>query len=72
MMIKWLCILYQADEALTKAFVVMAENLSICFQIRDDLINLESEMGKGVKGEDLLEQKITLMVIHACSQKKHE
>lgn len=52
-MTREICVLYEA-EALVNSFVQIVENLAICFQIRDDIINLQSEMGKGIKGEDLL------------------
>lgn len=38
--------------------------MAISFQIRDDLSNLNNTMGKGIRGEDIYERKITLMVIH--------
>jgi geranylgeranyl pyrophosphate synthase len=53
LMTREICVLYEAD-ALVNSFVQIVENLAICFQIRDDIINLQSEMGKGIKGEDLL------------------
>lgn len=28
-------------------------------------------MGKGIKGEDLLERKVTLMVIHCCRERRN-
>lgn len=54
LMTREICVLYEAEASLVNSFVQIVENLAICFQIRDDIINLQSEMGKGIKGEDLL------------------
>lgn len=50
----------------------IVDNMSIAFQIKDDLLNItESELSKrkGFFGEDIFEGKLTLMVLHTLNLK---
>ena len=51
------------------------DNLSIAFQIKDDLLNItDSELSrrKGFFGEDIFEGKLTLMVLHSLNEKNEK
>ena len=53
-----------------KEMIDIADNISIAFQIKDDLLNISDSVlskGKGFVGEDIWEGKLTLMVIHTLS-----
>jgi geranylgeranyl pyrophosphate synthase len=60
------------NEKIFSEFIDIADNLSVAFQIKDDLLNLvpsELSKGKGIIGEDLFEGKMTLMVLHTLNNK---
>lgn len=53
----------------------IVDNMSIAFQIKDDLLNItESELSKrkGFFGEDIFEGKLTLMILHTLNLKGSE
>lgn len=55
---------------LFREFVEVIDNLSIAFQIRDDVLNITPSVlseGKGFLGEDIYEGKLTLMVLHTLN-----
>jgi geranylgeranyl pyrophosphate synthase len=57
-------------STLFKEFVEVIDNLSIAFQIRDDVLNITPSVlseGKGFLGEDIYEGKLTLMVLHTLN-----
>jgi len=53
----------------------MSDNLSIAFQIKDDLLNISPSAvsdSKGMLGEDIFEGKQSLMVIHSLHQRNNQ
>jgi geranylgeranyl diphosphate synthase type 3/geranylgeranyl diphosphate synthase type I len=53
-----------------REMIDIADNISIAFQIKDDLLNICDSLlskRKGFVGEDIWEGKLTLMVIHTLS-----
>jgi len=53
-----------------KRLLDIVDNMSISFQIKDDLLNItDSELakGKGFFGEDIFEGKLTLMILHSLN-----
>ncbi len=56
-----------ADPALVDRFGRFAESVAIAFQIQDDLLNLEEQVGKEY-GEDIKEGKRSLLVIRALER----
>lgn len=72
LMVKLIKILFnnKAEDNFFKEFVDIIDNLSIAFQIRDDVLNIspsELSKGKGFLGEDIYEGKLTLMVLHTLN-----
>jgi geranylgeranyl diphosphate synthase type 3 len=64
------CLIENIEEDIKQYMIDLSEHLSIAFQIKDDLLNLEeSELskGKGIIGEDIYEGKLTLMIIHTLN-----
>ncbi len=58
-------------ENIFNKLVEIVDNMSIAFQIKDDLLNIsESDLakGKGFFGEDIFEGKLTLMVLHTLNK----
>lgn len=59
-------------DELFEILLNVVDNMSIAFQIKDDLLNItESELSKrkGFFGEDIFEGKLTLMIIHTLNLK---
>lgn len=59
------------NEAI-KEFMDIVDNISVGFQIKDDLLNISTSnlaKGKGFLGEDIYEGKLTLMVLHTLNSK---
>lgn len=59
-------------EKIFDSLIHIVDNMSIAFQIKDDLLNItDSELakGKGFFGEDIFEGKLTLMVLHSLNKK---
>ncbi len=59
-----------ADDRTIAALGLFGSSIGVAFQLQDDLLNIsESELanGKGGKGEDITEGKVTLLVIHALA-----
>jgi geranylgeranyl pyrophosphate synthase len=71
LMVKLIKILNKNESAnIFKEFIDIIDNLSIAFQIRDDVLNIspsELSKGKGFLGEDIYEGKLTLMVLHTLN-----
>lgn len=60
-------------DAIFKEFIDVADYMSIAFQIKDDLLNLEQSdlaKGKGGVGEDITAGKLTLMVLNTLNSDK--
>lgn len=60
-----------ADEKTVKALGKFGASIGVGFQLQDDLLNItESKLadGKGGKGEDITEGKVTLLVVYALSK----
>ena len=59
-------------EKIFVSLIDIVDNMSIAFQIKDDLLNItDSELakGKGFFGEDIFEGKLTLMILHSLNRK---
>lgn len=59
--------IFELPEAEKKSLINFVNSIGNAFQIVDDLLNISSEeyaKGKGGKGEDITEGKLTLMAIH--------
>jgi geranylgeranyl diphosphate synthase type 3/geranylgeranyl diphosphate synthase type I len=59
-------------EKIFESLIHIVDNMSIVFQIKDDLLNItDSELakGKGFFGEDIFEGKLTLMILHSLNKK---
>ncbi len=67
-------VLVQKRNYVDKVFfclIDIVDNMSIAFQIKDDLLNItDSELakGKGFFGEDIFEGKLTLMILHSLNK----
>lgn len=60
------------DEIIYQQLIDIADHISVAFQIKDDLLNIEDSnlaKGKGFLGEDIYEGKLTLMVLHSLNNK---
>lgn len=60
-----------ADDKTIEALGRFGASIGVAFQLQDDLLNItESGVaeGKGGRGEDITEGKITMLVIHALSE----
>lgn len=58
-------IIAHADEKTRDACVHFAENVGIAFQIRDDIRNFDPELSRKKYGEDIVEGKLTYVIIQA-------
>ncbi len=73
-----LIIIKQKEENLEKIFLKLidiVDNMSIAFQIKDDILNIsDSELakGKGFLGEDIFEGKLTLIVLYLLNEEYQE
>lgn len=59
-------------EKIFASLIDIMDNMSIAFQIKDDLLNItDSDLarGKGFFGEDIFEGKLTLMILHSLNKK---
>ncbi len=58
-----------ADDHALERIGILADNIGIAFQIRDDVLNIAGDSGvaknKGGSGEDITEGKITVLVAYA-------
>jgi geranylgeranyl diphosphate synthase, type I len=64
-----------ADQKTTDAFGKFGSSIGVAFQLQDDLLNItESALaeGKGGKGDDISEGKITLMVVYTLAKAKEK
>lgn len=52
------------SSELLNQLLAIANLLGIIYQIRDDYLNLTVDYGKGVPGEDLIEGKLSLPILH--------
>lgn len=68
MMVKMVCLTLGAEERVTNTLIGIVEGTGAAFQIYDDYLNLKGNLNKGGVYEDLVERKLTLMVIHTFSQ----
>lgn len=69
--VKLASIAHNADHTVSDQLVCYAENLGAAFQIKDDLLNLESEeyaKGRSYLGEDITEGKRSAIIIRAVKQ----
>jgi geranylgeranyl pyrophosphate synthase len=64
-------------DSVFQEFIDIVDNVSIAFQIRDDVLNISPSnlaKGKGFLGEDIFEGKLSLMVLHtlnsSCNNKE--
>jgi len=64
-----------ASEEVARSLGKFAECIGVAFQIQDDLLSVigeEYSAGKGIMGEDIVEGKRTLMVIHSLEKSAPE
>ncbi|MBA2664447.1 MAG: polyprenyl synthetase family protein [Bradymonadaceae bacterium] len=59
--------LCEADPALVDALSKAATDLGVIFQIQDDVLDLYGDKGRGERGSDIGEGKISALVVH-CLQ----
>jgi geranylgeranyl pyrophosphate synthase len=60
-----------ADDKTIEVLGKFGGSIGVAFQLQDDLLNITESMvssGKGGKGEDITEGKISLLVVHALSK----
>lgn len=72
---KMAAVLSDAEESLIKRLGHFAESIGIAFQMQDDILDLTSKkfaQKKGGRGQDIIEGKRTLMVIHTLETADQE
>ncbi|MBI5490703.1 MAG: polyprenyl synthetase family protein [Deltaproteobacteria bacterium] len=57
-----------APSAVVAAVEESARHLGVVFQIQDDLLDLYGEKGRGMRGSDIAEGKISVLVAHALGR----
>lgn len=57
-----------AEPALLEVLAEAAWHLGVIFQIQDDLLDLWGDKGRGRRGNDLREGKISVLVVHALDR----
>ena len=63
MMVKMICCAFDSSIKLQDQLISIVEKMGISFQIYDDYLNIKGNLHKGSIPDDLVEKKLTLMVI---------
>lgn len=65
MMVKMVCEVLGTEQAIRDKLIRIVEGTGAAFQIYDDYLNLKGNLKKGGVCEDIVERKLTLMVVHS-------